>query len=271
MPASERSLRLTDLYRERLLSVRERAGRAAEGAWERVDLADLEPTFTDWVGAVSTAVTDAQVRATRLSAAYLTAFLSSELGRRVPTVTIDASGYAGTARDGRPLAEAYDTARVGVLVALKDGTPNEQALNAGRVRALRAVELDVMQTARQSLQDAMRAHERVSGYRRAVSGTCGACVAASEGVFSDSAHFEVHPGCQCVPEPRVRGVRDTVPRLVGAALFASMSEGEQNDALGPETAELVRSGEVALTDLVRRNRLATEPDFITQAPLKALT
>lgn len=271
MPASSRSLALTDLYRARLRQVRERATRVTEQAWQSVDLADLEATFGDWVGATTTAVADAQVTATRLSAGYLSAYLSSELGRGIATVTIDAADYAGTARDGRPLAEAYDTARVAVLVALKDGKPNDEALGFGRHRALRAVELDVMQAARQSLQDAQRDHPLVEGYHRAVSGTCGACVAASEGAHSDSSTFETHPGCQCIPEPIVKGAPNIVPRLLGAALLASMSKREQDEALGEETAELVRTGQVQLEDLVKRNKMETEQGFITQAPLKALT
>lgn len=271
MPSSERSLRITDAYRSQLVAIRIRAERVVEGAWWQVSLADLEATAENFLGAASTAVADAQLRATRLTAGYLTAFVSSELGRRVPLVSVDARAYAGRARDGRPLAEAYDTARIGTLVALRDGRPNDEALNAGRARALLATGLDVMQAARQSLQDALIAHPRVEGYRRAVSGTCGACVAASEGVHPTGSTFHVHPGCQCVPEPVVSGVPDRVPRLTGPALFASMSTVEQDDALGAETAELVRSGEVALGDLVQRNRLANEPDFITQAPLRALT
>ena len=271
MAASERSLRLTDLYRERLRTVRERAVQVAEQAWASVDLADFEATFANWLGATTSAVAGAQVQATRLSAGYLSAFLSSELGRGVPTVTIDAMGYAGTARDGRPLAEAFDTARIAVLVALKDGKSNVEALNAGRVRALRAVELDVMQAGRQSLQDALRAHEMVEGYHRAVSGTCGACMALSDNSFSDTDTFEIHPGCQCVPEPRVKGVRDLAPRLLGVALFSSLSKREQDEALGEETAELVRTGQVAFGDLVKRDRMKTEQDFISQAPASALT
>lgn len=271
MAAHQRSLRLTDLYRQSLVTIRERAERVADGAWSQVDLADLEATFTDWLGATSTAVSDAQLRATRLTAGYLTAFLSSELDRRVPTVSIDGRAYAGKARDGRSLAEAYQTAKIGILVSLKEGKRNEEALAFGRHRALRAVELDVMQAARQSLQDAQRAHPLVEGYQRAVSGTCGACVAASAKTYSDTSIFETHPGCQCIPEPRVKGVSDAVPRLLGAALFSSMTKAEQDEALGEETADLVRQGEIQLADLVRRNKMETEPDFITQAPLKALT
>lgn len=270
MPAHERSLRLTDLYRQRLVALRERAERTADQAWRQVDLADLESTFTNWLGTTSTAVTDAQLRATRLSASYLTAFLSSELGRRVSTVPIDGRAYAGKARDGRPLSEALDTARIAILVALKEGRPNEEALRAGSIRALRAVELDVMQAGRQSLRDAQRAHPLIEGYHRAVSGTCGACLGASAEVHSDDTDFQVHPNCQCVPEPRVKGVPNAAPRLLGAALFASMARKEQDEALGEEAAELVRSGEISLEELVKRNRMATESPFITQKPNKAL-
>jgi GNAT superfamily N-acetyltransferase len=50
-------------------------------------------------------------------------------------------------------------------------------------------------------------------------------------------------------------VRDPVMRPTGADRFAAMSRAEQDAALGPETAELVRTGKVELRELVERDPL----------------
>lgn len=266
MPRSRRSLQLTDQYRRRLLLVKQNAERQSEAAWRNVDLADYERSFSRWLGVSTTVVSRAQLLATRASLAYLAAFLASELGRRARTPTIDTRKRVGVSRDGRDLRTAYDTVRIGVLAALKDGRPNDEALKAGWDRARRAIDMDVMQAGRETALEGIDRDPRFKGFRRAVSGTCGACLAVS----ADEIHFEVHENCECVTEPVVQGVPDEVPRLTGFALFSSMGVEHQDEALGEEAAALVRSGAVPLHKLVQRSPMKTEDDWITQRPVKAL-
>lgn len=264
VPASQRSLQLTDAYRARLLAARDRIERYTDQRWRALMPADLDGQT--WVEGVAVVLTAAQREAVRATAGYLNAYLASELGQRGRLVLIDSRRYAGFSRDGRPLRESLQSPIFGAKAALKDGRGLVEALQAGLARALRAVALDTDQAARFALLDAIEADDRLTGWRRAVSGTCGACLGASE----DERHFAIHPGCQCIPEPVVRDAPDRFPRLTGLALFESMTPEHQDEALGPDTAELVRSGEVPLHRLVKRDRLETEPDFISQRPLEAL-
>jgi hypothetical protein len=50
-----------------------------------------------------------------------------------------------------------------------------------------------------------------------------------------------------------------------------MSRKEQDQSLGPDTAQLMREGRVTWGELIASNPMVVGPDVITQAPLAALT
>lgn len=250
---------LTASYRARLATIRQRVETQAAREWPQIDALD----GSRWSERMAAAVAQAQTEAVRVGAAYLTGFLSVSLGRRVPTVAVDSRRYAGLSRDGRPLAEALQSPLIGVLAALKDGKSPGQALAFGRNRGLRMVEVDLMHAARSSLLDLMDADDRISGWERVTAGTCGACLALSG---TTGPHFEVHPGCQCQPQPVVKAARHRAPVPSGMALFNALSVAEQDDRFGPDRAAAIRAGTLAITALVERVRQDAADDFITEAP-----
>lgn len=261
MPTNPRSLELTGLYRARLLAARSRVERQAVLLWPRIEGLDT----TDWPARMAAVVGQAQTEAVRATAGYLTAFASLELGRR-QRIAIDSHSYAGLSRDGRPLEEALQSPLVGVLAKLKQGESPDVALAYGLERGRRMVSVDFDHAHRQALTDTIDTDPRFDRWERATAGTCGACLALSG---TSGLHFEVHPNCNCVPQPVVKGVRDRFPLPDAAALFAAKSKQEQDAALGADTAEKVRSGTVELSDLVATSTLATGTDnFITQAPVQ---
>lgn len=263
MPASPRSLQVVSQYRARLAQIRARTEAAARREWPSIETLD----GTRWPERMAAVVGRAQTEATRATSAYLTAYLSTELGHRVRAVPVNARSYVGTARDGRPLAEALQSPVIGVRAALKDGKSPDEALAFGWNRAARMLEMDVMHTARTSLLDSIKADERFDGWQRATAGTCGACMALAG---TSGTNFAVHPGCQCQPAPVVKGVPDLVPLLTGVEMFSRMTREEQDEQFGPEKAEALRAGEITLEDLVSRSRLVTDqPDYLTEAPLDA--
>lgn len=266
MPANRRSLQVTNSYRQRLDAIRERLRRLSAERWPTIEELDS----TDWANRMAATVTQAQVEAVRVSAAYLSAYLSSELGKRTTGPTILSRSYAGKSRDGRPLTDALQSPLIGVRAALAVGKPPADALRYGFDRAQRMVGVDFDNAHRTALLEAINSDERFKGWRRVTTGTCGAC-ADRAGELNDEIRFEVHPGCGCVSQPVVRGLPETIAVLTGAEIFASKTEAEQNEMLGPEAADLVRRGEVGLSDLVKRSRLdSDQPDFLTQRPVSEL-
>jgi hypothetical protein len=260
MPANQKSLRLVDAYRSRLLALSDRVETTARELWPRIE--DLDGTT--WPEQMASVVTRAQTEGVRLTAGYLAAYLRSESGRgTVPA--IDSARYAGVSRDGRPLAEALRSPIIGVLSSLKQGDSPDKALALGLVRARRSVAFEAVQTPREALLDAIEEHPRVEGFQRQVAGTCGACMA-----LSGEPNMEVHPGCQCLPVPKVVGVKEAIAIPTGTDLFRSLTKPEQDRAVGPEAAELVREG-APLKDFVKHNAQEERDDFITQRPVEQVS
>lgn len=259
MPAQRRSLQLTEAYRRRLLQLSTRAEDTARRTWPSIEQLDS----TNWPEQTASALTRLQTEGVRLTAGYLAAFMRSESGRgTVPA--IDSRLYAGLSRDGRPLSEALRSPIIGVLAALKEGRPPSTALNLGFVRAKRMVSFEAIQASRDALTDAIEASDRLTGWQRNVAGTCAACMALSG---SQGPRFEVHPGCECVPMPTVKGVAQKIALPTGAALFAALTKEEQEAKIGPEAAQLVRDGEADLKDFVSHSETdSNQPRWITQRP-----
>lgn len=265
MPQSPRSLLLTKAYRQRQIATRTRLQTQAERTFPSIDTLD----GTDWVERMATALTQAQAEAVRVSAAYLLAFLASETGKR-STLSIDSRQYAGKSRDGRPLSESFRSPLIGTLKGLKDGLGASEALAVGRNRAVRMVGVDYDNAHHTALLATISSDDRFDGWNRSLSGTCGACASVASGV-SHSLNFPVHPGCQCVASPIVKGASNAFPVPTGVEVFNEKTKEQQDEMLGPDTAALVRAGILTLDDLKGESELAEEPNFITQKPLSAVT
>lgn len=262
MPRSHLSLNLSRSYRDRLAGIVDRVQTAARGSWPTID--ELDTTI--WPSRVAFTVQDAQREAVRATSGYLTAFLGSELGRRVSTVQIASNAYAGKSRDGRRLVEALESPIIGVRAALKDGKSPAEALAFGFHRATRTLDLDVMHAARSALTDTIAADDRFDGWQRLTKGTCGACMALSAHSGPD---FKVHPHCRCIPQPRVRGVPDSVPVKSGDELFRALTQAQQDEQFGEAKAALLRAGVISLAALVDESHLETDQDdFVTEKPLQ---
>jgi hypothetical protein len=93
MPAAESSLRITEAYRSRLFGIRSLLERRAESLWPTIDGLD---DFT-WTNKAAAATQNAQREAVALTGAYLTAFLSSEVGTRTRGPILD-TRFAGWQR-----------------------------------------------------------------------------------------------------------------------------------------------------------------------------
>lgn len=260
LPASRRSLDVTRQYRQRVGAIRSRVQAQAAREWPTIEGLD----GSRWPARMAAAVAGAQTEAVRATAGYLTAYLATETGRRSRAVAIDTRRYAGVSRDGRPLAEAFESALIGVRAALAQGRPVEEALRSGLGRGQRIVGVDLDHAHRSALMDTLDRDDRFAGWERVTAGTCGACLALSG---STTGSFDTHPGCNCTPQPRVRGVPTVVKVATGIELFRALSRDEQDARFGPERAEALRAGDLEIGSLVRRNRLATgATDFITEAP-----
>jgi hypothetical protein len=73
-----------------------------------------------------------------------------------------------------------------------------------------------------------------------------------------------------VVDPDPKTVVPDTARPTGQELFDSLSKDEQDELLGPEKAEMVRRGEIELSDLVQRENLEHGDHYIVPKPLEDL-
>ena len=240
--------------------------------WQQnVTLTSLDGSHGLWLAGTVAALEQAQRAGVNLTAAYIAAFIGSELGRRAIEVPqIDADRFAGLSEDGQPVGVPLGKTLIGVKAALKDGKEPQAALMEQAHRAVRLTASAVMSAPRAALSDQIQTHPMIVGWRRVTSGGCGACLAAAARGYSRHEHLRVHPHCHCTQEPVIRDAPDRVSRATGPEVFAAMGRAEQDRALGPETAQLVRDGRVAWGDLIATSPMVVGDDVITQAPVEAL-
>ena len=250
-----------------MLALRRAGETEARRVWADVDLRDLDATYM--VGTLALTVTGFQREAARLSGGYLHAFIESELGERV-NVPVVYNDKAGLSRSGDQLGAALQNPIAEVKGRIGDGEPPEQALAYGLSSLVVMVGLAVDTAARDSLQSGMRNAPEVTGWRRAVKGTCGACLAAARARASRTSEtMHIHPNCNCVTEPVIGGVVDTYQRRTGKEIFDDMTPEEQDEALGLDVASAVRAGEILIDDLLHATGSGSSA-FISQASKDAL-
>jgi hypothetical protein len=271
MPGSERSLRVTDAYRDRLGAFADRVATLTRQRWQQnVTIARLEESHALWLAGTVAALEQAQRAGVNLTLAYLAAFIASETDRRSFEVpAYDAARVVGLADTGQPLAEPLGKTLIGVKSLMADGKAPAEALAETGHRAERLAGSAVMAAPRRALADQIETHPAIVGWRRVTRGGCGACLAAAAHSYTNEP-MRVHAHCHCSQEPIVRDVPDRAPRLSGPEIFARMTRAEQDQALGPAAAQAVRAGEVAWPDLIATSPMVVGPDVLTQAPLVAL-
>lgn len=268
MARSIQSLRLTNRYSEQLATTAAQVARIARSRWS-MEPSDFDRSYETWLDAVVPLVTSAQRSNQRLTTAYLTAFITSETGKRPRLKQVDS--VAGLSRDGRPLREAWQSPPIKAKVVMSEGGTVQRASAEARSAALRQADVDTYFGARGPMSALLGAAAAAVGYTRVTGGNaCGACLGAADGsVFSTDDIFEFHANCDCVAEPVLEGVPDLVQRPTGQEIFDNLSSAEQNRRLGEKAAEAVRGG-VPLTSLVGHAPMENEKDWITQKPLAAL-
>lgn len=254
MAALERSLRLTEAYRARLLRTREQTAKLIAERWRSAQPEDLAERGRAWTLPAAQQLRIAQELAVSLSSGYVAAYTASELNGAVaapPALEVDEH-----APQLDHLAAQMSGAIITLRAALAAGRPPAEAARMGLNVAMRTTSTQLLTTARSALSGAMVVDERIVGFRRVTSGNaCGACLAAATGAIQPSSTtMPAHPHCRCIKEPVVRDATERFRRPTGSEIFLAKSTAEQ-DALfagrgGAAKADLIRSGEVPLEALI---------------------
>lgn len=235
MPGSDLAFRITDVFRARLASIRATAEAQTVALFRQVDVRDLDGTFP--LDALDSAITTQQAEAIRTADVYFAAFMSAETGAVQGPVGVDPLLRAGSTRDGRPIATVLALSVMSMKLATVQGSSAAQVRLSGLARAVRVARTESVDAGRQTVQDLMDQDDRVSGYQRVTAGEpCGACLALAGNTIPTAEAFPLHGACQCVGEPVVSGVRQTVLRPTGRDLLESMGPDRAAELYGDKVA-----------------------------------
>jgi hypothetical protein len=274
MPATEQAIQVTDAYRTRLLTIRQRAVAVIRARWSLVNADDLDGTFDAWLTVATATLLAAQRTGVTLSDQYLATFLSAELGRTVPPAGVDPDRFAGQDQAGQPLGKALAASLITAKIAIAQGRNRAEAQAMARNRAVRTTATESLSAPREALGVLMTENDAVKGWRRVTApGACGACLASADGSIQTD-RLKIHRFDRCTSEPVVDGADETVRRPTGREIFDRLSPAQQAALFhgrgGEEKARLIRDGEVPFEALIAPTPLAAEPNGITEAPLQDL-
>jgi hypothetical protein len=172
-------------------TLRDHAGAAMAHAWDGLGEYD-EQNVAPFLAAAVPLTTAAQ----RSSVAVTAAFLARILHRQ-PTGT-DAEHILGLVRNGVSPREVYRRPFVTVWSSLQNGKPWQDAVKAGRDRAVSAVQADVQLAMRQTLNVVGETDPLILGYRRVPDpGACAFCRLVAGQRYKTRDLMPIHNHCGC--------------------------------------------------------------------------
>lgn len=174
---------------ERLRTI---TGRGVDAIWRSLPAYNDE-NVDEWLTRVVPLILAAQ----RQSVSLTDAFLAQAVGR-APFGPDPARIAADAVRPGVAAEEVYRRPFVTVWTALKAGTAYEDAVAAGRARAVSTAATDVQLAMRETLREVGQEDDRIVGYQRvADAGACDFCLAVNGAKLSVADPMPLHNGCGC--------------------------------------------------------------------------
>lgn len=270
MPATESAAAVTDIYRERLLAIRDTVTAAVAAQFDQtVVFDDLGNTLGEWAASAAALIRLGQTEAARLSVAYLPAFMSAS-GLEPQMQTADPEAYVGADWRGRHIDDAVESAAGVVPWRLGQSAGRAAAALSGVAAAVRVTRSSVQHTARRAVADAMQEDRRVVGWHRVVSvNPCGACLSLAGRRSTPSEPLRSHPSCRCTGEPVLDAVAERFVRPTGQQMYDRLTQ-EERVTLFASTGG---ADKVALVDQLGVQHLAataSKGDVLVETPLSKL-
>lgn len=189
-------VRLASLYTARYNRLRSSAAAAAGRAWDRS--AGLNDIAADRFSSIAAGLS---IAAQTQTAALVDGYLATMAGLITGTGTaigIDPTAVTGSAvRFGAEPTDVYHRAIVTARAAISGGRSFDDAMAAGRARALATITTDVALTQRAAATEAIRS-SGIVGYRRVLTGkSCALCATASTQRYHSGNLMPIHAHCDC--------------------------------------------------------------------------
>lgn len=257
--ASERNYR----SQQRIAEATVRAGRRA---WGRVDIADLNGSWSDFGRDFLPVFAAGQSAAAQIGADYIAeAAAENGLGYD-PVGSVSARNFAGIASDGRPLGTLAYSPFAQTKGAIGRGLSEQAAMQVGQSAIDRIVSTQVADANRGGQVVAMAASPTITGYTRMLNPpSCSRCAILAGKWFRKNTGFQRHPACDCIHVPADQADVDltTDPN----AYFNSLTPEQQDAIFGKAGADAIRRG-ADMGRVVNAERGMVRPGSLTTTELK---
>jgi hypothetical protein len=214
---------------------------AVKRLWGRIG-EDLDAGYAQIEGQLLELVVAGQTAAARTGAQYISQVLYETEQVDLPTMTVDADSFAGTAADGRDLGGLFFSSVTTAKDAVKSGATIDDALLQGRNQLVMLALTTVADSNRESVGAAMGVRPAVDGWVRMLNPpSCGRCAILAGKFFRWNSGFQRHPRCDCRHIPASEQLADdftTDPY----AYFKSLTPDQQEKLFGRIEARAINDG-----------------------------
>jgi hypothetical protein len=206
MAVDDELVRIAKGHQAQLLAIRATAAAAVGAAWDRLMNRPDEGSARRFIGVAAPTLVASQTAAAIAVLAFIPAYVGHALGERPDPLDLEAGDFL-TPR-GVTTATVLERAIVTMRTKLARGATLDDAVAAGRARAVQTAATEPMLTARAAGAEAMRREPAVVGFRRVPDGNaCKFCLLVATQRYHDGDLMPLHPGCGCTVAPIV-GERD---------------------------------------------------------------
>lgn len=248
----------------RLIGLQDTAGDLIGSAWDRfAGLGDLDAA--DFTGAATVICETTTRQVSTLAVGYMGAN-----DRLAGHIAPDLRPVLPTIRGGAPSPQVYQRSIVEARRQISRGATFDEAMAAGRSRAVATARTDVVLANRAEMARGGLARPWVVGYRRVLTGnSCGFCALASTQRYHSADLLPLHPGCDC-DVAEILGAADPGQiinrQLLNELKAAGVPQDVQAARALPDARQAVRNQQQRIQSL--RAQIRAETDQLRETRLE---
>lgn len=232
-------------YRAKQAAVARRTADLLAQQWARVDAVNPAVSWARQIPAAVNITRQGMQASATGSTRYVGLTVRAQGVTPDPAGTVDASAFAASAADGRPLGSLLYLPAITADKAASNGLDLAQALQQGQDQLLMIVLTEVADAGSGGVSAAMMADREVTGYYRQPGPSACADCAILAGVRADTfeaAAFQRHPACQCTAIAATEHYKANTTAPTATDYFNSLSAGRQDAVFGQANSAAIRDG-----------------------------
>jgi hypothetical protein len=237
---------LADAYYVAQQSRTRRVTDRVQQLWRELDRRHLSDSWHYYVGPeIIRAVSLGQFASAAAADAYVQSVIQAGDLASKPAGSVQASAFAGSAADGRPLDSLLYLPVITTKQSIAAGVEDVQALLSGLNQLLRMAASEVTEAGRGATGVSIAGNRMINGYIRVVNPpACARCIILAGREYGWNTGFLRHPHCDCVhlPAKLIARGRHHPGAFDSKEYFKGLSKAEQDRIFTRAGAQAIRDG-----------------------------